>query len=113
MSFRLDIVSPEVVVWSGEADFLLARTTEGDMGILTDHEPFLGLLATGAVKVRSDSREVIVGVHGGFLQVYRNQVTLLTERAEIAEGDIEEARRIAEELAEREAAAEQEASSAG
>ncbi len=100
MSFRLDIVSPEQVVWSGEADFILAKTIEGDIGILTDHEPFMGAVATGAVKVRSNSDEFVFGVHGGFLQVLRNQVTLLTDRAEVAEGDLETAREVAERLAE-------------
>ncbi|MDP8957641.1 MAG: F0F1 ATP synthase subunit epsilon [Actinomycetota bacterium] len=105
MSFRVDVVSPEGVVWSGQAEFLLATTTEGDIGILTDHEPLMAALATGPVKVRSDSQEVVIGVHGGFLQVLHNQVTLLTDRAEMAEGDLEAARRLAEELAEREAGA--------
>ena len=37
--FQVDIVTPEAVVWSGEADMIAARTTEGDIGILADHEP--------------------------------------------------------------------------
>lgn len=98
MTFRVDIVSPESVVWTGEADFLLAKTTEGDVGILTDHEPLMAALATGAVKVRSDAREFVIGVHGGFLQVLQNQVTLLTDRAEMAEGDLAAAREVAERL---------------
>jgi F-type H+-transporting ATPase subunit epsilon len=98
MPFQVDVVSPEAVVWSGEADFLVARTTEGEIGILTDHEPVMAALATGAVIIESGNDRTTVGVHGGFLQVLRNQVTLLTDRAEIATGGREGAAELAAEL---------------
>ena len=94
-TFRVDVVTPESVIWSGEAEMVSARTTEGDIGILADHEPTMAALATGAVKILGPEGTVTAGIHGGFLQIYRNQVTLLTDRAEIAEGDLEEARRLA------------------
>ena len=116
MPFQVDVVSPEAVVWTGEADFLVARTTEGEIGILTDHEPVMAALATGAVIIESGNDRTTVGVHGGFLQVLRNQVTLLTDRAEIATGGREgaaelaaELSRIEEEQAEEEQAAEEQA----
>ena len=62
------------------------RTTEGEIGILTDHEPVMAALSTGAVIIESGNDRTTVGVHGGFLQVLRNQVTLLTDRAEVATG---------------------------
>lgn len=89
--FRVDVVTPESVIWSGEAEFLSARTTEGDIGVLADHEPTMAALSTGAVIIQSDEGTTSVGIHGGFLQIYRNQVTLLTDRAEITEGDRDEA----------------------
>ena len=89
---------PRLMVWSGEADFLVARTTEGEIGILTDHEPVMAALATGAVIIESGNDRTTVGVHGGFLQVLRNQVTLLTDRAEVASGGREGAAELAAEL---------------
>lgn len=102
-TFQVDIVTPEAVVWSGEAELLTARTTEGDIGVLADHQPTMAALATGAVKVVHSGGVTLAGIHGGFLQIYRNQVTLLTDRAELTEGSVEEARRAAADLREAEA----------
>lgn len=96
--FSVDVVTPEAVVWSGQADFVLARTTEGEMGVLADHEPTMAALATGAVEIHGEDENVSVGIHGGFLQIYRNQVTLLTDRAEITQGGRDDAMRLAAEL---------------
>lgn len=87
-------------MWSGEAEILLTRTTEGEIGILADHEPTMAALATGSSLIRTvDGQEVSLAIHGGFLQIFRNEVTLLTDRAEIAEGDADDAKRLAEALA--------------
>jgi F-type H+-transporting ATPase subunit epsilon len=97
--FSVDVVTPEAVIWQGEADFIAARTTEGEIGILADHEPTMGALTAGAVTINSiDGATITVGVNGGFLQIFNNQVTLLTDRAELAEGGKEEAMRLAEAL---------------
>jgi F-type H+-transporting ATPase subunit epsilon len=97
--FTVDVVTPESVIWTGEADFIAARTTEGEIGILADHEPTMGALTAGAVVINStDGSTVTVGVNGGFLQVFHNQVTLLTDRAEITEGGKEDALRLAHEM---------------
>jgi F-type H+-transporting ATPase subunit epsilon len=99
-SFRLDVVSPEATVWSGEAEFVVARTTEGEIGILADHEPLLAALRTGAVIVEHGNDRTTIGVHGGFLQVLENQVTLLTDRAQVSEGGRDAAADLAKSLAE-------------
>jgi F-type H+-transporting ATPase subunit epsilon len=99
-SFQLDVVSPEATAWSGEAEFVVARTTEGEIGILADHEPLLAALTTGAVIVEHGSERTTIGVHGGFLQVFNNQVTLLTDRAQVTTGTKEEAAEVAESLRE-------------
>ena len=83
---------------------LIARTTEGDIGIMAEHEPTMAVLATGSASIQTGSETVTVAVHGGFLQIYRNQVTLLSDRAEIVEGDAEEARVRADSLREAEEA---------
>lgn len=97
--FRVDVVAPEAIVWSGDAQFVSARTTEGDIGILADHEATMAALATGPVEIHdADDNVTSIGIHGGFLQIYSNSVTLLTDRAEMTEGGREEALRLAEEL---------------
>jgi F-type H+-transporting ATPase subunit epsilon len=77
---------------------LLARTTEGDIGVLADHEPTMAALATGAVTIRHGDTITAAGIHGGFLQIFKNQVTLLTDSAQLTEGGIDEARQAASEL---------------
>jgi len=102
-TFRLDVVSPEAIVWSGEADMLVTRTTEGEIGILADHEPTMAALATGSTVIHATGGDpVTIALHGGFLQIFRNEVTLLTDRAEIADGDVEQARELAQVFAETE-----------
>ncbi len=100
-AFKLDVVSPESIVWSGEATMLVTRTTEGEIGVLADHEPTMAALATGTTVIHPvDGDEVTVALHGGFLQIFRNEVTLLTDRAEIAEGDRAQAAELAQSMAE-------------
>jgi len=94
-TFHVDIVTPEAVIWSGEATMLTARTTEGDIGILADHEPTMAALATGAVVVHHEDGITSAGLHGGFLQIFRNEVTLLTDWARLTDGGLEEAREAA------------------
>ncbi len=83
-AFQVDVVSPEATVWSGMATIVVARTPEGELGVMADHEPLMGALSTGAVEIESESGErTIIGVHGGFIQVLNNQVTLITDRAQV------------------------------
>ncbi len=98
-TFRVDVVSPEATVWSGMATIVIARTPDGELGIMADHEPLMGALSTGAVEIESETGErTTIGVHGGFIQVLNNQVTLITDRARITEGR-GEAKEAAQELA--------------
>jgi F-type H+-transporting ATPase subunit epsilon len=102
-SFQVDVVSPEATIWSGRATIVVARTPEGELGVMADHEPLMGALATGPVEIEAESGErTIIGVHGGFIQVLNNQVTLITDRAQITK-DVAEASAAARELAEVEA----------
>ena len=88
-TFQVDVVTPEAIVWTGEAEFLLARTTNGDIGVFANHEPTMAALGTGAAEIQHPEGRTTVALHGGFLQIFRNQVTLLTDRAEISEGDVD------------------------
>ena len=99
-SFRVDVVSPEQTLWSGEATFVVARTPDGEIGIMADHEPVMAALSTGAVTVDgADGKRTTIAVHGGFLQILDNEVTLLTDRAQVIDGGADEARDAAAELA--------------
>jgi F-type H+-transporting ATPase subunit epsilon len=99
-TFQVDVVSPEATVWSGEATIVIAKTPDGELGIMANHEPLMGALVTGPVVIEAaDGTRTTIGVYGGFLQVLNNQVTLITDRAEVADGGREEGREVAERLA--------------
>ena len=77
---NVELVSPEKKVWSGEAVSVSARTLEGDLGILTDHAPLLGVLVDGKVTIKgSDGSTNEFNVSGGFLSVSNNRVSILAE----------------------------------
>ena len=83
MPLHVELVSVEREVWSGEADFVQARTTEGEIGILPNHSPLLGELAEGydVRIVQAGGSELVVTVSGGFLSVTQGGVTILAETA--------------------------------
>ncbi len=102
-TFKLKVVSPEAIVWTGEAEMLVTRTTEGEIGILADHEPTMASLATGSTVVHTaEGDRVTLAIHGGFLQIDSSGVTLLTDRAVLAAGDADAARRMARSMAQEE-----------
>lgn len=83
MPLHVELVSVEREVWSGEATQVIARTTEGEIGILPGHAPLLGQLAEGhQVRIAQQSGgAVLVDVNGGFLSVTDQGVTILAEQA--------------------------------
>lgn len=86
-SLHVELVAVERLIWSGEASIVIARTTEGELGVLPGHAPLLGELAAGGVvRIREESgEELVVAVHGGFLSVTERGVSLLAEIAEFAD----------------------------
>lgn len=83
---HVELVSVESKVWSGEADAVFARTTEGELGVLPGHAPLLGQLADpGTVRIKTGSGEIAYTVNGGFLSVTGEGVSVLAETAEPAE----------------------------
>jgi F-type H+-transporting ATPase subunit epsilon len=83
---HVELVSPDREVWSGAARIIIARTTEGEMGVLPGHVPVLGVLESGPVTIRTTGGETVVAaVHGGFLSVADDNVSILAEVAELAE----------------------------
>ena len=92
---QVELVAADRLVWSGEASMVIARTTEGDVGILPNHAPLLSSIIEGVVDVQTTDGETwIAAVDAGFISVADNRVSILSERAEMAhEIDLEKARR--------------------
>ena len=83
----VELVAPDRLLWTGEATFVFARTTEGEIGILPRHIPLVAELAEGEM-VRIDAvggEEIYAAVHGGFLSVTDDGVSILAELAESAD----------------------------
>jgi F-type H+-transporting ATPase subunit epsilon len=85
---HVGLVSPEREIWSGEADQVVAKTIEGELGILPGHAPVLGVLVDGSVvKISpSDQSEPILAMVGsGFFSVAADEVSVLAEQAELGD----------------------------
>ncbi len=91
---QVELVAADRLVWSGQARRVIARTTEGDVGILANHAPMLSLLVDGVVDVvTTDGETWIAAVDAGFLSVANNRISILSEHAEMShEIDLERAR---------------------
>jgi F-type H+-transporting ATPase subunit epsilon len=84
---HVELVSVERLLWSGDATMVIARTTEGELGVLPGHAPLLGELAPGGVvRIQQEGGgELTFAVHGGFLSVTEDGVSILAEIAEQAD----------------------------
>jgi F-type H+-transporting ATPase subunit epsilon len=97
---QVELVAADRTVWSGQATMVIARTVEGDVGVLKDHAPLLSLLADAVVEIETGDETVVAAVDGGFISVAQNRVSILSERALLAdeidvkavESELEEAR---------------------
>jgi F-type H+-transporting ATPase subunit epsilon len=102
MPIRCEIVSQDRIVFQGEADMVLLPGTDGEMGILPHHAPLLTTLKYGIIRVRSQGRETLFTVAGGFAEIQPDIVTILADAAEnVEEIDVaraEAARKRAEEI---------------
>jgi len=95
MTLHVEVVSPERILWTGEADRVIARTIGGgEIAFLTGHAPFVGALDIGTVRVhQEEGGEETIAVHGGFVEVSHDRVTVLSDVAEVASQiDVERAR---------------------
>ncbi len=85
MPLDLHLVTPEREVWAGDADFVIARSVAGDLGILPGHTPTLAALDVGAVYIEAGGQRTAVVVDGGFLHVGElgdeTRVDILAEHA--------------------------------
>jgi F-type H+-transporting ATPase subunit epsilon len=99
MTLHVEVVSPERILGTGEADMVSARTLGGgDIAFLTGHAPFVGALDVGKVTIRpTEGSDELVAVHGGFVEVSNDRVTILSDVAEVASQiDVERARQAQE-----------------
>jgi F-type H+-transporting ATPase subunit epsilon len=90
VTLHVELVVPDRELWSGSARMVIAKTPDGDLGVLTSHPPVLGILTEGSV-VRildpeggSDGNELVAAISGGFLSVYEDRVSILARHAELA-----------------------------
>jgi F-type H+-transporting ATPase subunit epsilon len=102
VTLQVELVSPERILYSGEADIVIARTIGGgEIAFLTGHAPFVGALDIATLTIRSAEGQELVAVHGGFIEVSNDVVTILSDLAELgSQIDVERAR-VASEQAER------------
>jgi F-type H+-transporting ATPase subunit epsilon len=82
---HVELVTPTRTLFSGEAEFVLCRSEGGEIAFLADHMPYLGVLEPGLVRIDQENGESQrLAVHGGFVEVRDNRVTLLADVAEPA-----------------------------
>ena len=104
MALQVEVVSPERILYSGEAEMVVCRTPAGEIAFLTGHVPFLGALGIGIVRIHQEGGDVQkVAVHEGFVEVSQDHVTLLSDVAELPDQIDQERARRAKEEAERRA----------
>ena len=91
MTLHVEFVVPEGQVWAGTAQRVIAKTLDGDIGVLTGHAPVLGILAEGSlvrildpeVGDEAQGGEVVVAVSSGFLAIADDRVSILSRQAEV------------------------------
>ena len=91
---QVEVVTPERVIYSGEATMVVTRTLSGEIAFLPNHAPFLGALVENHTRIYvTDDVVEHVAVQGGFVEVSNNRVSILSDLAELAgEIDVEQAR---------------------
>jgi F-type H+-transporting ATPase subunit epsilon len=91
VTLRVELVAPDGEIWSGRARMVIAKTLDGELGVLTGHSPVLGILAEGSlVRVidpenggESAGQEVVAAVSSGFLAVADDRVSILSRQAQL------------------------------
>ena len=84
MALTANVVSADQQVWTGEATVVIARTTEGEIGILPGHEPLLAILAGGEVRItQTGGRRCTANAEDGFISVQNDTVTVVARAAEL------------------------------
>jgi F-type H+-transporting ATPase subunit epsilon len=82
----VQLVEPEGEIWSGNAQMIIARTLDGEIGLLSNHAPVIGIIYEGStVQIRPDSAgaDVFAAVSGGFLSMADNRVSILARQGQL------------------------------
>jgi F-type H+-transporting ATPase subunit epsilon len=97
-ALTVELVAADRMVWSGEATMVIAKTVDGDIGVLRGHAPVLSLLSESVVEITAEDGHTVFAVaDGGFLSVANDRVSILSEHAELStEVDVDEARALLE-----------------
>jgi F-type H+-transporting ATPase subunit epsilon len=84
---QVDLVAVDRAIWSGRATMVVARTVEGDIGVMPGHAPLLAELREGfAARIQREDGSILgIAVHGGFLSVTADGVSILAEDAQLAD----------------------------
>jgi len=84
VTLDVEVVSPERVLYSGQARVVICRTTDGEIAFLTGHAPLIGALGIGEVRIGQETGEdEAAAVHGGFVEVRNDKVVILSDVAEL------------------------------
>ena len=102
------VITPEEVIYDGEANLVIARIADGDLGVLVDHSPLVSTVEVGEVRIRQDDEQLVYATSDGFFKVSENLVQVLVEEAvsvedidiDAAEDRVEEAERELSEVSE-------------
>jgi F-type H+-transporting ATPase subunit epsilon len=102
VTLRIEVVSPERILYEGDAEMVIARTVGGgDIAFLTGHAAFLGALEVDTITIRPETGDdLMLAVHGGFVSVQNDHVVILSDIAELASQIDEDRARRALEAAE-------------
>ena len=83
-TLRVELVAADKAVWTGEAKMVIAKTVEGEIGLLAGHEPLLAILSSGEVRITLvDGDKLIASAEDGFLSVEHDVVTIVARHAEL------------------------------
>jgi F-type H+-transporting ATPase subunit epsilon len=96
--YLLTIVTPEKILYENEVVSLIAPGSEGYLGVLTNHAPLITGLVPGKLTVKDvNNEEVNFAISGGFMEVFKNQVTIVADSVEFVKDiDIERAKKALE-----------------
>ncbi len=82
---QVELVAADRKVWEGEADMVVARTVDGELGVLPGHTPLLGVLVEGEVRIKAGDGTHTATVDGGFLSVDRDKVIIVAEAVDASQ----------------------------
>ena len=80
--FKVEIITPDRVFFTGEADMIEFNTRDGQIGVYKNHIPLTTVLEPGVVVIHNDDQQKVAAVHAGFAEILGEKVTILAELAE-------------------------------